>query len=496
LHRKSARPAPCELPQGGNAARAAGCSGAMWACIFFLSSFIFNFAVSYMSKPSIPKGTRDFSPNIMAKRKFILSTIEHVYQTFGFMPLETPAMENLTTLTGKYGYEGDQLLFKILNSGDYLNNIELTQHDSKSLTHLISEKGLRYDLTVPLARYVVMNQHLINFPFKRYQMQPVWRADRPQKNRYREFWQCDADVLGTPSLLCEADFIAIYHQVFSKLLINDYEIRINHRKLLEATIEKANASKYFKEITVIIDKLDKIGSDGVRNELSLLGIFDNDINTIFSLLNKKTFNYQTIQDIENAFQDSEMANQAISDLKQILSLVGDHPVNVFLDGSLARGLDYYTGCIFEVVPTTIKMGSISGGGRYDNLTGMFGLNGISGVGISFGIDRLYDLIEELQLFPEQETQFTDLIFCPLDDLGISYCMPLANDLRQHGIKTEVYPQASKIKKQLDYANNKKIKWAAIVGDNEIKNNQIMLKNLLVGEQALIHKKDILNFIQP
>ncbi|MDP2176088.1 MAG: histidine--tRNA ligase [Bacteroidota bacterium] len=447
-----------------------------------------------MSKPSIPKGTRDFSPNIMAKRKFILSTIENVYQTFGFMPLETPAMENLTTLTGKYGNEGDQLLFKILNSGDFLNDIDLSQYDSKKLTPYISEKGLRYDLTVPLARFVVMNQHLINFPFKRYQMQPVWRADRPQKNRYREFWQCDADVLGTSSLLCEADFIAIYHQVFSKLQINEYEIRINHRKLLEATIEKANASQYFKEITVIIDKLDKIGPDGVRNELSQLGIFDTDINTIFSLLNKKVFNQQTIQDIEKSFQNSELANQALADLNNILSLVGDKPQNVFFDGSLARGLDYYTGCIFEVVPTSIKMGSISGGGRYDNLTGMFGLNGISGVGISFGIDRLYDLMEELQLFPEQQTHFTDLLFCPLDEAGISYCMPLANDLRKQGIKTEIYPQASKIKKQLDYANQKQIKWAAIVGENELKNNQIMLKNLLVGEQALINKMDILNFI--
>jgi histidyl-tRNA synthetase len=448
-----------------------------------------------MSKPSIPKGTRDFSPNIMAKRKFILSTIEHVYQTFGFMPLETPAMENLSTLTGKYGNEGDQLLFKILNSGDYLKDIDLSQQESKSLTPQISEKGLRYDLTVPLARFVVMNQHLINFPFKRYQMQPVWRADRPQKNRYREFWQCDADVLGTSSLLCEADFINIYHQVFSKLQINDYEIRINHRKLLEATIEKANASKYFKEITVIIDKLDKIGKDGVRNELSQLGIFENDIDTIFSLLNKRVFNLETLQKIKSSFQNSELANQALAELDNILALVGDNPTNIYLDGSLARGLDYYTGCIFEVIPTSIKMGSISGGGRYDNLTGMFGLNGISGVGISFGIDRLYDLMEELQLFPEQETLFTDLIFCPLDDAGISYCMPLANKLRQHGIKTEVYPQASKIKKQLDYANNKQIKWAVIVGENEIQNNQIMLKNLMVGEQALIDKKDILNFIQ-
>jgi histidyl-tRNA synthetase len=447
-----------------------------------------------MSKPSIPKGTRDFSPNAMAKRKFILSAIENVYQTFGFMPLETPAMENLTTLTGKYGNEGDQLLFKILNSGDYLKDIDLSQQESKSLTPQISEKGLRYDLTVPLARFVVMNQHLINFPFKRYQMQPVWRADRPQKNRYREFWQCDADVLGTSSLLCEADFIAIYHQVFSKLQINGYEIRINHRKLLEATIEKANASQYFKEITVIIDKLDKIGNDGVRNELSQLGIFENNINTIFSLLNKRIFNLETLQDIKSYFQNSALANQALADLYSILALVGDNPANVYLDGSLARGLDYYTGCIFEVIPTSIKMGSISGGGRYDNLTGMFGLNGISGVGISFGIDRLYDLMEELQLFPEQETNFTDLIFCPLDESGISYCMPLANDLRKHGIKTEIYPQVSKIKKQLEYANQKQIKWAAIVGENEQKNNQIMLKNLLVGEQALINKKDILNFI--
>jgi histidyl-tRNA synthetase len=455
--------------------------------------FVITFAA--MSKPSIPRGTRDFSPKVMARRKYILAAIEKVYCSFGFMPLETPAMENLNTLTGKYGEEGDQLVFKILNSGDYLKDVPNDiQGNSKAMIQHISEKGLRYDLTVPLARYVVMNQHEVTFPFKRYQMQPVWRADRPQKGRYREFWQCDADVLGTDSLMCEADFIHIYHAVFKAIGLEDYEIRINHRKILEAVAEKADASQYFKTITVIIDKADKIGVEGVQKELSLLGLNPQQVETISTLLVKTAFNSESVEKLSSMLTGSIHAEKAISDLKELLQLCGDGIQRVFLDGSLARGLDYYTGCIFEVVPTSVKMGSISGGGRYDDLTGVFGMKGISGIGISFGIDRIYDVLEELNAFPENNAVFTDILFCPMDHQAIAYCIPLANHLRNQEIRTEIYPQAAKLKKQLDYANAKNITWAAIVGENETISNKVMLKNLLNGKQELIDKEHIMHFI--
>ena len=445
-----------------------------------------------MSKPSIPQGTRDFSPELMSKRKFILNTIENVYQSFGFMQLETPAMENLSTLTGKYGNEGDQLLFKILNSGDYTKDLDLNSFNSKSLTPKIAEKGLRYDLTVPLARFVVMHRHEISFPFKRYQIQPVWRADRPQKGRYREFWQCDADVLGTDSLLCEADFIKIYQTVFSKLGIQDYEIRINHRKLLEAVCEKAEAKQHFKTITIIIDKADKIGIDGVARELSGIGLNETQVQTILSLLNKKSLTKNTIAQFAENLSGTESIAKAIEDFNQLIAYC-DHDLNkIVLDGSLARGLDYYTGCIFEVVPTSVKMGSISGGGRYDNLTEVFGLKEkVSGIGISFGIDRIFDVMDELQLFNGQTSSFADVLFCPMDEAAINYCLPLADRCREEGYKTEIYPSASKLKKQLDYANAKNIKWAIIVGDSEITKGEVSIKNLIDGNQQTI---DIQNFI--
>lgn len=436
-----------------------------------------------MSKPSIPQGTRDFSPGVMAKRKFILSTIESVYKSYGFMPLETPAMENLTTLTGKYGEEGDQLLFKILNNGDYLKDLNLAEYSSKTLTSKIAERGLRYDLTVPLARYVVMNRNDISFPFKRYQMQPVWRADRPQKGRYREFWQCDADVLGTDSLLCEADFIRIYKDVFERLGLKGYELRINHRRLLEAICLKAGASQYFKTITIIIDKTDKIGSDGVARELSELGLSDDAIKTLGQFLTKYQLTNDTINQLETELGGIPEGKKAIEDLRQVILLSGTAIENVYLDGSLARGLDYYTGCIFEVVPTTVKMGSISGGGRYDDLTGVFGLKDVSGIGISFGIDRIFDVLEELQLFPPSGMLFTDLLFCPMDENAIAYCIPLADQLRQAGYKVEVYPQATKLKKQLDYANNKGISWVTIIGENEMQSGQLTVKNMHTGIQT-------------
>ena len=445
-----------------------------------------------MSKPSIPQGTRDFSPELMSKRKFILNTIESVYQSFGFMQLETPAMENLNTLTGKYGNEGDQLLFKILNSGDYIKDLDLNAFDSKSLTPKIAEKGLRYDLTVPLARFVVMHRHEISFPFKRYQIQPVWRADRPQKGRYREFWQCDADVLGTDSLLCEADFIKIYQTVFSKLGIQDYEIRINHRKLLEAVCEKADAKQHFKTITIIIDKADKIGIDGVAKELAGIGLGENQVQTVLSLLTKKSLSIETIAEFSESLSGTESIAKAVEDFNKLIAFCGKDLNKIVLDGSLARGLDYYTGCIFEVVPTSVKMGSISGGGRYDNLTEVFGLKEkVSGIGISFGIDRLYDVMEELQLFVGQTSSFADVLFCPMDETAINYCLPLADRCRENGYKTEIYPSASKLKKQLDYANAKNIKWAIIVGDSEIEKSEVSIKNLVDGNQQT---SDIENFV--
>lgn len=444
-----------------------------------------------MSKPSIPKGTRDFQPLILAKRKFILKTIETVYQAYGFMEIQTPSMENLSTLTGKYGSEGDQLLFKIVNSGDYLSGIDTENENSKSLLPKISEKGLRYDLTVPLARYVVMNQNDISFPFKRYQMQPVWRADRPQKNRYREFWQCDADVLGTKSMLCEADFIAIYQEVFKKLGISEFQIKLNHRKLLEATIEKAGQSNNFKEITIIIDKKDKVGEEGVKKELQALGLSDDSISIIFSLLTINSFDADFLNHLKTVFSESSLGMEAIKDLETILSLIGTNNNNVVIDCSLARGLDYYTGCIFEAVPTNVNMGSISGGGRYDNLTAMFGLNGVSGVGISFGLDRIYDLMEELNLFSAQKFNFTNILFCPMDENTIIYCNEIANSLRQKDFNVEVYPSAAKLNKQLDYANKKQIEWVAIVGENEYKSSSVMLKNMETGTQELIEKHDLL-----
>jgi histidyl-tRNA synthetase len=449
-----------------------------------------------MSKPSIPQGTRDFSPEVMSKRKIIFNTIESVYASFGFMPLETPAIENLSTLTGKYGNEGDQLLFKILNNGDYLNGIDLNSEDYKSLLPKIAEKGLRYDLTVPLARYVVMNRHAIQFPFKRYQMQTVWRADRPQKGRYREFWQFDADVLGSESMLCEADFIRIYKTVFKKLGLDAYEIHINHRKLLEAITYKANASELFKSITVAIDKTDKIGVEGVKNELIKLGLNDSQVDTIQSLLIKQPLNKELLIELESKLSDIPIAKEAFADLYDLIDLCGDDASEIILNGNLARGLDYYTGCIFEVIPTSVKLGSISGGGRYDDLTSVFGSKEkIHGIGISFGIDRIYDVMDELNLFSNQVSYFTDVLFCPMDRNAIPYILKSAALLRNSGFKVEIYPSAVKLKKQLDYANYKAIQWAVIIGDDELKNNTVTLKNLVSGKQEQIPKESIEDYMK-
>lgn len=445
-----------------------------------------------MQKASLPKGTRDFSPQVMAKRNYILETIKQVYQLYGFDPIETPAMENLSTLTGKYGAEGDKLLFKILNSGDYLKKADATaleNKDSGKLIASISDKGLRYDLTVPFARYVVQNQTDISFPFRRYQMQPVWRADRPQKGRYREFWQCDADVIGTNSLICEADFISIYHKVFTKLGLTNYQVRINHRKVLEAIAKTVKFEASFTDLTVAIDKLDKIGWEGVSKELIDKGLTNENLGKLKELLTIKPFNSNTINDIESKLDDSIEKEIGIRELRQVLTFSQMEEANVSLDLSLARGLDYYTGCIFEAIIEDSPVGSVSGGGRYDDLTGIFGLKDVSGVGISFGLDRLFDIMEHLDLFKESISQ-VKLLFCHFDEQGLNHCLKIARDLRTKGIAAVVYPDNKKINKQFDYANKSGFRWVAVVGDTEINNQTIQLKNMTTGEQQEIPQTEI------
>lgn len=440
-----------------------------------------------MSKPSLPKGTRDFGPLQMGRRKYILNTIEQVFLKYGFQPLETPAMENLSVLTGKYGEEGDKLLFRIINSGDYLK--KSTEEDYKkgpeTLLPKITEKGLRYDLTVPFARYVVMNQHDITFPFKRYQIQPVWRADRPQKGRYREFYQCDADVVGTDSLICEADIIMMIDEVFSRLGIKDFTIKMNHRKLLTAMAEKINASQRASDLFVAMDKLDKIGKDGVKNELKERGFHNNDIQQLDPFFTFKGDNKEKIDFLEEHLSSTNSGMKGVEDVKQIFSILShyDHiPEHLLLDFTLARGLSYYTGAIFETVVNNVSIGSVSGGGRYDDLTGVFGLAGVSGVGFSFGIDRLYDVMEELDLFPEESTQSVKALMVFFNEENMFYGLSLLPKLRNENINCEIYPDQAKLKKQLSYANKKSIPFVIIIGDEEQKTGHLTLKNMISGEE--------------
>lgn len=559
-----------------------------------------------VQKPTLPKGTRDFGPADVQKRKYILNTIETVFKKYGFMPLETPTMENLSTLEGKYGEEGDKLLFRILDSGDYfkdvkgqflrdaklvnfftsfckyflswifehsdlkirtdhfmiykwfdsgfplfenslnnslqnfneveakcikevfkdyrlfvaiearhfgeqnrdvdLDNFEtykelyverfrdqimpqlidgiITSLPSKITTKSISEKGLRYDLTVPFARYVVMHRNEITFPFKRYQMQPVWRADRPQKGRYREFWQCDADVVGSDSLLNELDLIQIYDEAFTQLGIKNYEIKINNRKVLAGIAEVVKSIDVMNNIAVAIDKLDKIGEEGVRKELVEQGFSEAELNTLFSIITIKGENKEILNQLKGKLQSSQEGLKGIEELAFILASNPNHTINLTLDFSLARGLSYYTGCIFEVVSNdgTLKS-SIGGGGRYDNLTGIFGLPNVSGVGISFGLDRIYDVMEELKLFPEQlRATSTQVLFCHFDEATQLYCLPALKALRDAGIAAEVFPDNKKLGKQLDYANALQIPFAAIAGETEMQQQVFTVKNLITGEQ--------------
>ncbi|MEP6737922.1 MAG: histidine--tRNA ligase [Chryseolinea sp.] len=451
-----------------------------------------------MEKPTLAKGTRDFGPATMAKRQFILNNIRAVFQKFGFQLLETPAMENLSTLTGKYGDEGDQLLFKILNSGDYLKDANfknLEAKDSKKLTSDISEKGLRYDLTVPFARYVVMNRGEITFPFKRYQIQPVWRADRPQKGRYREFYQCDADVVGTASLICEVEIILMIKEVFNRLSVTDYTIKFNHRGILSGIAEVIGAKENESSLFVAIDKMDKIGEDKVREELLTKGFIENNLDGLFDMLNLKGSTRNKLAFLASRFDDSASGKKGLRDIQEVLNLLTHFDAtedHIEFDVSLARGLSYYTGCIFEVKINNSGLGSVSGGGRYDNLTTSFGdKDNLSGVGFSFGVDRLYDALEVLQLFPKEAQVSSKVLICHFDESNQMYGLKVLSQLRAAGISAEVYPDVTKIKKQMDYANKKMIAYTIIIGSDEMQSELLSIKHLQTGEQEKLNVEDII-----
>ena len=439
------------------------------------------------SKPSLPKGTRDFGPDQMVKRNFILSTIKNTFQKFGYQPLETPSMENLSVLMGKYGDEGDQLLFKILNSGNYLKNVspEDITAGARSTLPKVAEKGLRYDLTVPFARYVAMNRHELPIPFKRYQIQPVWRADRPQKGRYREFYQCDADVVGTRSLICEAEIILMISEIFNNLGIKEYSIRINHRKILSALAEISGGIGKENDFCVAIDKLEKIGKDSVLQELIGKGFSSQKLLDIFPILEKKEDNNILIQSLEGYIGGSEDGRSGLDDLDETLNRLKsfDNEIkNLIIDPSLARGLSYYTGMIFEVTLNDKSIGSLSGGGRYDNLTGVFGVPDIPGTGFSLGVDRIYDVMEKRSLFPDGASETSQVLLSFFDKDSQEYCLPLLTKLRKAGINSEIYPDIVKMKKQMSYANRKGIPYVIIVGSEEIDTGKLVIKNMLTGEQ--------------
>ena len=433
-------------------------------------------------KPSIPKGMRDFTSEVMFRRNYIFETVRSAFECYGYAPIETPAMENIGSLTGKYGDEGDRLIFKVLDSGDYLSNTDITEiTTSRSLTKQISGKALRYDLTVPFARFVVQNRNDITFPFKRYQMQNVWRADRPQKGRYREFFQCDADVIGTDSLLCEVELVQLYDTVFSQLKIPNVDICINNRKVLSGMIELMGASDLFDSIVILLDKLSVLGLEKVKGELLEKGVNSESLLVLEAFLNAKN-----ITDLEELLVRSEIGKIGLKELQFVMDNIAKlelESANLVFDITLARGLDYYTGCILEVKANDVKIGSIGGGGRYDDLTSNFGLNNVSGVGISFGIDRIYLVIEELNLFPKDLGTSTQVMFTNFGNDEANYCLPLLKQLRVSGISAELYPSNSKMKKQLTYANNKGIQFVVMVGEDEIKSGVLLIKNMQSGEQS-------------
>ncbi len=441
-----------------------------------------------IQKPSVPKGTRDFSPLEMMRRNYIFDTIRKVFQLFGYQPIETPAMENLSTLLGKYGEEGDKLLFRILNSGDFLDSLQdsdLSARNFKDIMPVIAEKGLRYDLTVPFARFVVQHQNEITFPFKRYQVQPVWRADRPQKGRYREFFQCDVDVIGSDSLLYEVELIQIIDKVFTGLGVK-YTVKLNNRKILSGIAEVIGEPGRLIDLTVSLDKMDKAGIEPVIAELREKGFSDASLSALEPFLNyagEKDLN-KLLQFLKGKLQSSSIGIEGIKEFETIMAYLGDLDLFKYIepDISLARGLNYYTGMIIEVKAVGVPIGSICGGGRYDDLTGIFGLKGVSGVGISFGADRIYDVMNELHLFPAMIEVTTKVLFANFGDVEENYCLSLLSNLRESGISAEIYPEAAKLKKQLDYANRKNIPYVVLVGENEMKESMLTLKDMETGEQ--------------
>ena len=448
-------------------------------------------------KPSIPKGTRYFGPVEMAKRNYIFNTIRSVYELYGFQQIETPAQETLQTLMGKYGEEGDKLLFKILNSGDYLSKIEdseLTERNTLRLASKICEKGLRYDLTVPFARYVVMHREELQLPFKRYQVQPVWRADRPQKGRYREFYQFDGDVVGSDSLLNEVELMQIVDTVFTRFGVR-VQIKINNRKILTGIAEVIGAADKIVDITVAIDKLDKIGIDNVNQELREDGLSEEQIQKLQPIIMLEGSNEEKLNTIAEVLASSETGLKGVEETRYILGFLTALNNDIQLDLTLARGLSYYTGAIFEVKALDTPMGSISGGGRYDNLTGIFGMPGLSGVGISFGVDRIYDVLNALDLYPKDSLNTTQVLFINFGEQETAYCLPIINKVRASGIRAEIYPDATKMKKQMSYANAKQIPFVVLAGESEMAAQKVTLKNMETGEQQLVTTEELINAIQ-
>jgi histidyl-tRNA synthetase len=458
-----------------------------------------------VTKPSLPKGTRDFTPVEMVKRNYIYDTIKTVFRKYGYAEIQTPSMENLQTLTGKYGDEGDKLIFKILNSGDYLAKVDdtlLASKNSNATIVKISEKALRYDLTVPFARYVVMHQHEIAFPFKRFQVQPVWRADRPQKGRYREFYQCDADVVGSTSLLNEAEFVMIYHEALGNLGLKDFNIKINNRKILTGIAEIIGKPELIVDMTVAIDKLDKIGLDGVSKELIERGFTEADIEKLTPVILLQGTNLEKIASLKSVLAGSITGLRGIEEIETVFSYVNNLSnnnasvnKNLELDITLARGLNYYTGCIFEVKTNEVAMGSIGGGGRYDDLTGMFGLKDLTGVGISFGADRIFDVLEELNLFPTSAQRGTKILFSNFDEKAELFALPILQQLRNKGVAAELYPTAAKLKKQMSYADAKNIPYVVLIGDEEMQSGQLTLKNMETGEQQKLNTEDLIEKVK-
>lgn len=442
------------------------------------------------TKPSIPKGMRDFNSDVMFRRNYIFETVKTAFECYGYAPIETPAMENIETLTGKYGDEGDRLIFKVLNSGDYLSKADLDAGtSSKDLTKQISEKALRYDLTVPFARFVVQNRNELTFPFKRYQMQNVWRADRPQKGRYREFFQCDADVIGTDSLLCEVELIQLYDAVFSQLKIPNVAICINNRKVLSGMVELMGAADLFDTVVIILDKLSAIGLNKVKEELLLKGVKSEALSILDTFLNTKN-----VADLSSLLQKSDIGKKGLKELQFVMDSIaklGLQAANLVFDITLARGLDYYTGCILEVKANDVQIGSIGGGGRYDDLTSNFGLKDISGVGISFGIDRIYLVMEELGLFPKDIGLSTQVMFTNFGVEEANYCLPFLQQLRASGIRSELYPSSDKMKKQMNYANNKGVLFVILVGKDEMKSGVLTVKDMNTGEQSSLKISELI-----